>query len=134
MPGTEIKASTAVDEALGGYVAETDVAIDNSKAPVNLEEAPDVCKTMNEVMAAVTTAEAEGKDHVLVTKDVMKHLLKKDYTEDAGAFMFHNVMLYEVGKREETIRRDSMKIEEKIFGHAPLIKLAPMTTKPIKGI
>jgi len=85
------------------------------------EEAPKsvVIDHYDKLMQAVVTAKNNDCDEVLVTTDVLKHILGHNYKNDSY-MLYHNVKIYDVDKVDASKKEDMMSIQEKVFGHSTL--------------
>jgi hypothetical protein len=77
-------------------------------------------KFLDDVSIALSNGAAEGESHPEVEADlkVIKHFNKAGMKawEKSYYFIYHDVKVFEAGKKEQAKRMERMTIEEKVFG------------------
>lgn len=71
---------------------------------------------MQNIDAVVTSALNSGEKTVLVTRDVIKGILRDKYKETDRYLIYRNVELHDYKLVDETARKNAMDIEEKVHG------------------
>lgn len=77
--------------------------------------------TFEELRDQVHFAKSEGCDSIEATKTLAKKVCKDPLLEQVGYFMYHDIKVYIEGAFEQAKKRDSISIEQKLFGASKII-------------
>ena len=106
-PMVQVNAPKAVPIVRGPVkpMAATDRFIDTSDFDAKFEEdLKKVASNPKEFMDLIATAKANGAEGIEATAKVIAYY-NKGVVPEAGFFIFHNVMVYEEGKKKEISKR-----------------------------
>lgn len=77
--------------------------------------------TLQELEDQVTLAKHHECDSIYASPKVIRYYTKKDYPDKVGYFIFKDIKVYIEGFFEQSKKRDSQTMEQKIFGDSKTV-------------
>ncbi len=75
-------------------------------------------KTIHELDDQVFKAKHYEADSIEATPELIRYFTKKDYPDKIGYFIYHDIKVYIAGFFEQSVKRERVTIEQKIFGES----------------
>lgn len=101
-------------DPIGGVVARKVIEVRDMLGDVVDDYKP--ASTDEELRTQVHLAKQEGCDSIEATVPLAKRFCRDPQLETVGYFIYHNIKVYLEGHFEQTNKRDSQTIEQRLFG------------------
>jgi hypothetical protein len=78
-------------------------------------------QTITQFMNQIAVAKLHGVNTIEATREVMTQVIKNGYDPGTGYFIYNNIWVYEVGRREDIVKNEKISMEQKMFGKSKVV-------------